>query len=130
MYHRLAPEIVHRTERRMTYPGDKLRQVFRKHVGELDGAALLERLRALRRVPARREVRNPARVEDVLSLDSVRATPQQRLGPRNARLRRVRRELAGKRERGRQHLLALRERRVVQPLQQRRVGRVRAAGEQ
>ena len=91
---------------------------------------LLECLRALRSVPARRKVSNPARVENVLSLDAVRAAPQQRLGPRDARLRRVSSELTGKRERGRQYVLAIWERRVVQALQEGRVGRVRAAAEQ
>ena len=116
--------------KRTTHPGNKLRQVFRQHVGEPDGTTLLERLRALRRVRARRQVRNSARVEDVLSLDAVRAAPQQRLGPSHARLRRVRRELAGKRERGWEHVLAIRERRVVKALQERRVGRVRPSAEQ
>jgi hypothetical protein len=126
-----APEIISAsTARTTTHPGDKIRQVFRQHVRELDRAAFLERARTLRRVPARRKVRDPARVEDVLSLDGVRAAPQQRLGPRDARLRRVRRELVRKRERGREHVRAVRQRRVVQPLQERRVGRVRAAGEQ
>jgi len=117
-------------QRETTHPGDKLRQVFRQHVGEPDGTTPLERLRALRRVRARRQVRNPARVEDVLSLDAVRAAPQQRLGPRHARLRRVGRELARKRERGGEHVLAVRGRRVVEALQERRVGRVRVPGEQ
>jgi len=115
---------------RTTHPGDKLRQVFRQHVGELDGTTLLERLRALRGVRARRKVRNPARVEDVLALDAVRAAPQQCLGPRHARLRRVRGELARKRKRGREHVLAVRERRVVESLQERRAGRVRLPREQ
>jgi hypothetical protein len=116
--------------RKTTDPGDKLGQVFRQHVGEPDGTTLLERQRALRRVRARREVRNPARVEDVLSLDAVRAAPQQRLGPRDARLRRVLCELARKRERGREHVRAVREGRVVEAVQERRVGRVRVPGEQ
>ena len=115
---------------RTTHPGDKLRQVFRQHVRELDGTTLLERLRALRGVRARREVRNPARVEDVLALDAVRAAPQERLGPRHARLRRVCRELARKRERGGEHVLAIRERRVVESLKERRVGRAGLPGEQ
>lgn len=113
-----------------TYPGDKVRQVFGQHVRELDGATLLERQCTLRRVPALRKIGDPARVKDVLSLDAVRTAPQQRLVPRDARLRRVRGELAGKRERGREHVFAVRVRRQVQPLQQRRVGRVRAAAEQ
>jgi hypothetical protein len=114
----------------VTYPGHKVRHVFRQRVRESDGAVLLERLRALRSVPARRKVTNPARVENVLSLDAVRAAPQQRLGPRDARLRRVRSELAGKCESGREHVLAIWERRVVQTLQEGRVGGVRAAAEQ
>ena len=58
---------------------------------------LLQRLHALRGIAARRQFRNPTRVEDMLSLDAICATPQQRLGPRDGRLRRVRSKLMGKR---------------------------------
>jgi len=115
---------------RTTHSGDKLRKVLRQHVGELGGTTLLERQRTLHGVRARRKVRNSARVEDVLSLDAVCAAPQQHLGPRHARRRLVHGELARKRERGGEHILAVRERRVVESLQERRVGRVRVPGEQ
>jgi hypothetical protein len=89
-----------------------------------------ERLHALRSIPARRQIRKTARIEDMLSLDAICAMPQQRLGPRDGRLRRVRSKLMGKRQRGREHVLAIRERSVVQSLQEWRVGRVCAAAEQ
>ena len=90
----------------------------------------LERLYALCTIPARGQIRKRTRFEDMLSLDAICAMPQQRLGPRDGRLRRVRGKLTCERQRGGKYVLAIRERSVVQSLQEWRAGRVCAAAEQ
>lgn len=97
----------------LTHPWHPRRQV-RKRVRKLRRTALLEREGTLRSVGREPEYADRPRVDDVLLLHSVISVPDQGLGDRSGRLRRVRREVLRKSERGEKHLFPGRQDRVVQ----------------